>query len=247
MGFPYRAGFFVSLGALVICAGWSVRAGHFASGSASLSSVAPPADATSTTETENGTCVAELAACRSNAWNLALHALQTAPTETSEPRAHAIEGDASDDVDYGAQRRELCDIAETQAREQWKNSRENIMKSVHDVGTAAWAKDDVAKTIAQAHELLGTSPAEDRALESGYASLLAQHGDTLQRLIQANDYSALRDEVRAIWREQDALIVQTLGTAARDDYRATQLRSRTAIIAILTTLDDQPFDETMTW
>lgn len=55
------------------------------------------------------------------------------------------------------------------------------------------------------------------------------------------------DTARGIFKEEDALIQSVLGVNARDEWRASELRSRTSVMAILAALGERPFDDSLGW
>jgi hypothetical protein len=144
-----------------------------------------------------------------------------------------------------AQRLVRCDIAERQAREHWVAHRADILASVRDVGKPDWARTESTKKAGELAKDLGLAPPEQERVASEYASLWSKHGPIFQRALAAEptDWAGLMDIARGWWRDEDAMIERTLGAAARAEYRALDLRSRTAIMAILAALADESFDE----
>jgi hypothetical protein len=69
----------------------------------------------------------------------------------------------------------------------------------------------------------------------------------MQRLIKAQDWETLMDEVRGFWQDEDQMVGKILGQAERQSYRTSDAPARTAIRAILATFSDKPWDDTIMW
>jgi hypothetical protein len=96
---------------------------------------------------------------------------------------------------------------------------------------------------------LGLDANERRRFDEGYDVLWTKYGPQIQAQLTASpqDLHGLMRTVLAFWRDEDQLVERLLGVHARDDYRASELRSRTAIISILATLANEPFDDALVW
>jgi hypothetical protein len=129
-----------------------------------------------------------------------------------------------------------------------KHKRE-ILASIADVGTERWVRDDRQKRLDALAKDLGARSSEIARFDRGYDALWTKHGPILQARIHAEppDFAALIDGVRDYWRDEDALVDSVMGAQARDDHRAADMRSRTAIVAILAALGDKPFDDALEW
>ncbi len=186
----------------------------------------------------------ELNECRAASWELV--------AKVVADRAEATERDAAEaagtaDDPYDLQQRALMQVALSHLRSHWKDNRASLLAVMQQVGTEAFVDDDIQKKVAAHRERFGLVPADAARLEDGYRALWADHGAEMQRLIQAEDWPELMDEVRSFWSDEDRLIGATLGQEQRQRYRADDAPGRTAIMAILATFDGQPWDESIMW
>lgn len=198
----------------------------------------PPQVSVTTVAAAPTTCTTELAACRAESWNIVARTIRTEVEERRPPPLEPTREPTGGD----AQRATRCDVAEQQAREHWVRERANIYASVKDVGTPAWIERETKKTLAAMQRELGVAPSERE-----YAALWAKHGPIFRAALANEDWAVLIEVVRSFWRDEDALVERTLGARVRDERRALELRSRTAIMAILAALADKPFDDAIVW
>jgi hypothetical protein len=192
------------------------------------------------------TCPTELAACRTESWNIVARTIRT-EVEEKKPQQAPL-ADLPNPTNVDAQRRTRCDVAEQQAREHWVREKANIFSSVKDVGTPEWISKEVKKTLASLEKDLGIAPSA--RLEREYTTLWSKHGPLFQRALthEPADWAALVDIVRAYYADEDALLERTLGAHVRDEHRVLELRSRTAIMAVVAALAEKPFDdESLAW
>jgi hypothetical protein len=209
-----------------------------------------PASTASPTGSADPSCSAKLTACREESWKLVSSTIANDLKQAHAPRPTTSAGveppEPSGALD---QRRVRCDIAEQQAREHWVKHRVEILASVKDVGTATWVQGERKKTLDGIAKILGADPGELRRFDHGYDALWTKHGPILHAQVTAEpvDAAALIGSVRGLWHDEDSLIESIMGAHARDEYRASELRSRTAIVAILAALANKPFDESLTW
>jgi hypothetical protein len=147
------------------------------------------------------------------------------------------------------QKRTLCDVAEQQAREHWVRNRASILASVRTVGTPDWIRGERKKELDGIEKVFGTRPSERAVFDRGYDALWAKYGASLRAELDREpiDFTKVIAIVRDVFQAEDALVESTLGAHARDEWRASEMRSRTAIMAILAALGERPFDDALTW
>jgi hypothetical protein len=213
---------------------------------ASVAVAAPTAPA----PPDASTCSTELAACRAETWAIVLRTIRADVEDKKAPAGgRAQPGEPPEATGPDEQRRTRCDVAEQQAREHWTSQRANILATVKDIGKPSWIADEVKKNGESLQKELGLTPAERTRLERDEAALWATHGPLFQAALgrDPTDWAALLDIVRAWWRDEDAIIERMLGPKGRDEHRASELRSRTAIMAVLAALAGKPFDDSLVW
>ncbi len=138
----------------------------------------------------------------------------------------------------------LRDIARDHLREHWRAKQAEIVAGLQrDALRPEWFDEDVAKTMARHRERSGLVGAEDARLEAGYRRVWAEHGPLVRELVTSEDWRELLAEIRDVWRDEDRLAVRELGSARAAAFRASELRGRTAIAAILATFADMPWDD----
>lgn len=207
---------------------------------ASVATAAPEASA-APVATELRRVQKELDECRASSWELL--------AKVVAERAEAAEGEApqAEDDAHDLQQRALMQVALSHLRNHWKDNRASLLAVMQQVGTEAFVAEDIDKKVAAHRERFGLNNADAARLEDGYRELWADHGEEMQRLIQAEDWEALMDEVRGFWSDEDHLVGHTLGQDQRQRYRAYDAPGRTAIMAILATFSGQPWDESIMW
>jgi hypothetical protein len=249
MALTYRTGFFVVSGALAISLVFhATRSGAAVPAPPPAPTASPPnASAPATT------CAVELVRCREESWNVVAKSIASDLDDRARVHrsgaARPAVADPAETTGPADQKRVLCDVAEQQAREHWASQRANIHASVRDVGKPEWIKSETTKYLAKLEKDLGTTKSEHDRLERAYVTLWAKHGPILQRLVTVDpvDDLALLESVKAYWRDEDAMVENVMGSAGLAEYRAAEMRSRTAIAAILAALGDRPFDDALAW
>jgi hypothetical protein len=246
----YRTGFFAACAALgVALAALAMRRDlGQGGGAATPTTIATPTAAPIATDA-GGTCASDLATCRAESWAIVARTIRADIEDRRVPDSVVAAPAPPEPTGPEAQRRVRCDIAEQQAREHWTAHRADILASIRDIGKPAWIEGEVRKTTTQLGKELGLSSREETRVASEYAALWAKQGAIFQSAIAAEppEWAGLLDIVRAFWRDEDAAIERALGAHARDEHRTSELRSRTAIMAILAALAGRPFDEAIAW
>jgi hypothetical protein len=233
---------------------WSRDAGERVTSPATSTTIATtPVVATAMTSgapIDLPTCSVQLAACREESWNVVAKSISAdVAGQRTKPRAGETAADPAPPTTPADQHRVLCDIAEQQAREHWVKNRTSILASAKDIGKPEWIRSERKKELDGIESLFGANPAERQRFDRGYDTLWAKYGALLRGQLDREplDLGPVMDTVRAIFRDEDALVESVLGAHARDEYRAAEMRSRTAIVAILAALADRPFDDTLAW
>jgi len=205
-----------------------------------------PTTSDSATRADLPGCRADLAACRDESFRIVAKAITTSarerPTTTRSPTESA---DPIPPTTALEQKRTRCDVAEQQAREHWVRNRASILDSVKTVGTPEWIRAERKKELDGIEKVFGTRQDEKARFDRGYDVLWAKHGAGLRTELDREppDFGKVIGLVREIFRAEDALVESVLGAHGRDEWRASELRSRTAIMAILAALGDRPFDD----
>jgi hypothetical protein len=208
---------------------------------------APHVDASS----DPATCTTELAACRAESWNIIARTIRAdveerhaAPADARVQQPAQV-ADTTDPTGAVAQEQTRCEVAEQQAREHWLRERANILASVKDIGKPAWVAKELDETVSS----FAVAARDRDRLAREYAALWSKYGSLFQNALSKEpaDWALLIDIVRAFFHDEDALIERTLGPAALAERRASELRSRTTIMAIIATLAEKPFDDSLVW
>ncbi len=204
-------------------------------------------------------CAAELASCRAESWTLVARTIRGDIDDREHPKAKpgvrsATSGTGSSEppaetTGPADQKRVLCSISEQQAREHWVKHKAEILGSIRDVGKESWVRAERKKTLDGLASALGADATELGKLDKGYDALWRIHGPALQAIIAKEpiDLPALDAAVRSFWRDEDRLVERIMGAHAKEEYRASEMRSRTAIAAILAALGEKPYDDSLAW
>jgi hypothetical protein len=155
----------------------------------------------------------------------------------------------ADGSDFEQQQKALCEMALDGLRAQWRRDADALVAAIEPVGTGPWIEDWMAKKLRLEDEMFDLTPQDRSALENGYRTLWSEHGPKIQELLQEPevDAAALVAEVRSAWQQEDDLLEGLLGPDALEQYRVSELRPRTTILAILATLAGLPFDRSLAW
>jgi hypothetical protein len=263
---PYKPAFFVVLAAFFVAmalAWWrgfddGPSQGRRASDGARLEAPGdgPPVDDQATGGAGGTACSndAELRAARGRL-EACEHARWTAVRDAirKDVESRAVLRDAGpatrEASDFEQQQRALCEVARAGLDELLKRDKEFLLQTLAPVGTGPWVDQWITDRLAIQGEMFDLSSSDRTALENDYRSLWAGHGEKLQALLDEPvvDFSAVVTDVRALWREEDALLGSRLGPDAVSQYRIAELKPRTTILALLATLAGMPLDQSTAW
>jgi hypothetical protein len=252
----YKPAFFVAVAALAVSVAWQLRRGAgsgpdaaaSSAGSAAATSESAPPDSLGAVEPIDPAlsgCRERLARCEQSNWEVVLRAIrQDAQSRHAQPPGTDPRRQAGPS-EFEQQERALCDIAEEHVCAHWIRERDNVFATLRDVGTEQWADKWLADKMKSLQERFGLDATESKKLESSYARLWTDYGPRLHGLVnqQPPDYRELISEVRDFWQDEDRMMAMVMGKAGRDAYREVELKSRTAIVAILAAYADLPWDE----
>lgn len=254
---PSTLGCFALGAALLVSVGFNLRGPRPA---VTRAPAAPADESLPTAATGDGAaCQAELDRCRRDARaESALRALAAMPGTTPEPLAPrplaAADGGGARRGETGtgldAQQRALCKIAEGHVRALWALNRDAFVATLSGIGTDAFARKWTDDAVGKLTTTLGLRAEERRRLEQGYGTIWSKRGAAMQARLRAQpqDFAGLLEDVRAFWREEDELIARQVGDGARDDFRASELGTRTAIAGMLGTFAGRTeYDESSAW
>lgn len=193
----------------------------------------------------------QLDQCRRSSWDIVLKAIEGDARARNEGRA-ARQGDRDAGTPasgFDEQQAALCEVAEDHLRRHWVAERDNIVATLEGVGTDDWAERWMDKKVDSLEDILGITGQQADLLTEAYTSLWAHHGPVLHGLLSAQpvDFAAVVKAVLDFIREEDKLIASLLGEAAGADYRNSELKSRTAILAIFATFANMPWDDALAW
>lgn len=253
----YRPAFFVTAAALAISVAVQLRPGAGGDPSAPLPSSGPdasgadtsppgPTDTVESIDPALATCHERLAACEQSNWEVVLRAIRQDAQSRRGP------GQPGDDPqrqagpsEFEQQRLALCEVAEEHVHAHWIRERDNVVATLTDVGTEQWTDKWLGDKMRSLQERFGLDATEAEQLESSYEKLWQGYGPRLHALVgkQPPDYRELVNQVRGFWRDEDRMMAGVMGNGTRDAYREMELKSRTAIVAILAAYAGLPWDE----
>ncbi len=204
-----------------------------------------PAPTTRVAPPKRPTLRQQLRLCRLQSWRLVMQQARRSRNTAPPPSAPA-----PDATGYAAQREALCRMGLKQLRHNWVAGRDSITQSLRrDLADPAHTARDVERFAEHLGSTLGLSQAQQRELAQAYGPLrearLTNAVSSLRR--DPPDYAAVLDEAFALFEDEDQLVRKRFGGARLAQARASQLESRTAVIAILAALADLPWDKRLKW
>ena len=190
---------------------------------------------------------AKLEACEQARWSAVGDVMQRDAAQRGPARdGGAVTADASD---FARQQQALCEVARDAMSGFVKLNKDLLFPVIEPVGTAPWVDEWMDQKLKIETEMFDLSGPDRAALESGYRTLWANNGARLQGLIQQPDvdFAALIAAIRSLWQQEDALLGRVLGPDALSRYRATELKPRTLLMAMLAIWAGLPFDQNIAW
>jgi hypothetical protein len=206
-----------------------------------------PTDTRSATEA----CRAELEACRErlrDAAHVRWDGSQVRTrTDESQMGAPSL---VSDEVDDDLRIAVLDEHARRQLRERWSGQRDEILTSLgRSLGDRQKQQEDALREADRFATILALDEADRETLRRGYtkarlARIEAIHELTLQRPV---DFEAVMEEARALFRDEDTLVLRLFGPDGERKLRMAQLEGRTIILALIAALGDLSWDDGLAW
>jgi hypothetical protein len=246
----YKLGFYVSSGLLVASLSYqllgsdtpTVENETLAPGSATLA----PTTTASASASPVASLRQELAKCRDSSWELVAKVVERGGV-SGEHVAAAAQTPEGEQTEAMRQREALNLVALTHLRKHWQASRGEIVAAMKHAGSEPWVANDIEKKVTAHQRRFDLNDADVQRLERGYGDLWGEHGERMHTLIADENWDEVMSEVRGFWEDEDRMVGSIVGQEQRDAYRAADTAARTAIVAILATFADQPWDESITW
>jgi hypothetical protein len=191
----------------------------------------------------DATCESRLQACQQRSWDIARRAIESghasAPAPTAAPAVAA--GPA-------AQADALCGWAKKNARDTWQRDKDKIL---FGLGLSLADRDEqereVLRDAGKMREVAGLDPHAAAEVEGAYRDKrLARIGEA-QMALQRQDYGGLLDATHGLFSDEDAILTQVGGPAARDAWRADQTEARTVLLALMASLSDKDWEDSIRW
>jgi hypothetical protein len=148
------------------------------------------------------------------------------------------------------ERHELCEVAQQSIRERWRSERATFTEGIlQDLSNPEKRRTHFEKDAAELSDALGLSSGDrDRFIEE-YRPLREAHAQAIQDALTRfpTEYGPVASAVKALISDEDRLAVEYGGEEGLLRVRASQLESRTSVLAILTALAGQPWDDNIVW
>lgn len=204
------------------------------------------------------TCRAELDHCRRENWNVALRAMAAAngsasagalppPPPGTPPPANA----PTSKTGPGEQDDALTQMARESLRLQWKAAGGGLVAIVlRDIADPAkqesWERGETQAMVNSAN-MTGT---QRERLERDFAPVRTAYASALRDALSKEnpDTAAAFAATKTLFASEDQLMSRVSGDEARDKWRSDVLQHRTAMLAVIAALGDQPWDKSsLTW
>ncbi|APR81593.1 Hypothetical protein A7982_06942 [Minicystis rosea] len=226
---------------------WTMRnASSAAQARARPAATEAPAAPAATARADNGACQRELEACQRRGWEVALRKIGEQHAEEKRPQTPAKPGAAGSTAQASA----LCRAAETHLRETWRRDRELLTNVLaHDLGDPAEQERAVARDVEAMRKAVGLAGRDGEVFERAYRDKRQARVTEARTAMARNppDLGAAFDAARALYADEDALIAERVSPAARDTWRAQQVDTRTTMLAILASMADRDWDDSIRW
>jgi hypothetical protein len=195
---------------------------------------------------EAGTCEHRLAECQRRGWEMVARSLAAdrAPRPSDAPPADAPDGGPT------TQAAALCARAEANLRETWQRDRELIAANLRrSLGDREEQERNLTRDLAAMREAAGLDDREAASLESAYRSRrgarITEASAALSR--EPQDLGAVLDAAHGLFSDEDELLSGIAGATAEEAWRAHELESRTTLLAVLATMADRDWDQSIRW
>lgn len=146
-------------------------------------------------------------------------------------------------IDNSLQQSVLCTIAEEKMQERWRSEREttaeNLRRSFAD---SAEQERNVQENAAKLGAQLGLDATEQALFSDRYREKRIARIDEANRALLSTppDYEGLLHAAQGLFADEDVLAKKFAGESGREQLRAGELESRTAIMAIAASMADVP-------
>lgn len=206
----------------------------------------PAASASAASRAEPDACERRLQACQQQTWQIAQRAL--AVTQAPKPATPTPPAPKTGRSDLAAQAQALCTKAQQSLRETWQRDRDAIAFGLSQGLSDKEAQErEVVKEAAHMKEITGLSDREAASVERAYREKRIARIAEAQTALTKQDYGALLDATRGLLADEDAILERAGGTAAREAWRAEQVESRTVILALVASMADRDWDDSIHW
>jgi hypothetical protein len=192
------------------------------------------------------TCERRLASCQKQGWEIARRVFAGEPQAASPTPARVLRGETGPE----AQSEALCDKAKLALRETWLRDRDALVIGLaHSMADPEDLERNITKESAEMREAAGLSEQEGRELERAYRGVRTARVTAAREAMnkQPPDLPGVLDAARGLFADQDALVQRIGGASSREALRQHGMESRTVILAILATVADKEWDESIQW
>jgi hypothetical protein len=195
---------------------------------------------------EPGACERRLQACEQRSWAIARRAMEAETT----PKPAASAGPATVAKEPLTQASALCSKAEQHLRESWQRDKDKIAWGLsHYLADRDEQERSISRDVAKMKEVAGLDDREAAEVARAY------HDRRLEQVAEAQaalgkdpqDFNGLLDSARRLLADEDTLLERVGGAGARDAWRADQVETRTVILALVASLADKDWDESIRW
>jgi hypothetical protein len=199
-------------------------------------------------------CPQELKRCEATAWRMVAETIRLRESKAAQERsgdARASTSSAIEPSTNDEQTRFRRKLAVEHLQRQWLRDRDKIVAGVaKDLADAPKQAHKVRTEVERFSKALGLSSPEEALLLERYEPIRRDHLERLRRALVAEppDYVEALQVLRGLYRAEDRLVFDIFGVEAKKRLRASELRSRTAILAIAGTFAGLDWDdERLSW
>ncbi len=186
------------------------------------------------------TCQRDLEACRAASRSVAFENIRHPVRKPGVARQGETESGP------GAQARVLCTKAKRSLDEAWRKDRGSILTALErGLADPVEQERNERQVMANISEAAGLDEAERAALQQSYPALRRARVLEVQAALAASpqDLEEALEAARGLFEDEDELLLDIAGEDAVLDWRLNQLESRTVILALFSSLAEQPWDE----
>jgi hypothetical protein len=205
---------------------------------ASASAPASPADP--------GTCERRLEVCLRQSWQTVQRVIVAEHPRRPAPGPAPATGGSN----RAAQALALCTRAKQSLKETWQRDRDAI---AFGLATSLADKDEQERVVVhvaeQMRDVIGLAPRDAAAVESAYRERRLARVAEAQAAFgrQPPDYPAVLDAAKGLLADEDKILEKVAGAGGRDAWRADQVEGRSTILALVATLADEDWDDSISW